>query len=218
MGGKERRGARKDRNKKLLTRIPTLGYYLIITDTQETEKNYFEGLHKTIPESLKNRLVIKVQRARTVDLVQKCKELVSREPQYRIPWIVLDRDQVEGFDDIIANAEKNDIKVGWSNPCIEIWFFAYFGAMPSYIESTTCCDKFEDKFQMVTGSTYEKSDTEIYSKLNQFGNEKKAMEIAGRKHKVQTDDGVHKPSEMGSTTTVYQLVREIREKIVNERG
>lgn len=123
MGSKERRGARKDRSRKLSTRVPTLGYYLIITDTQETEKNYFEGLRKTIPENLKNRLVIKVERARTIDLIQRCKELVSKEPQYRIPWIVLDRDQVEGFDEIIVNAEKNDIKVGWSNPCIEIWFF-----------------------------------------------------------------------------------------------
>ena len=219
MGGKERRGVRRDRNKKLSTRVPTLGYYLIITDTQETEKNYFEGLRKTIPENLKNRLVIKVERARTIDLIQRCKELVSKEPQYRIPWIVLDRDQVEGFDEIIVSAEKNDIKVGWSNPCIEIWFFAYFGAMPSYIESTTCCDKFEDKFQMVTGSTYEKADTEIYNKLNHFGNEEKAVEIADRKHKTQLGNGILKPSEMGSTTTVYQLIGEIREKIVNnERG
>ncbi len=90
MGDKERRGARKDRNKNFSTRVPILGYYLIITDTKETEKNYFEGLHKAIPENLKNKLVIKVEKARTIDLVQKCKELVSKEPQYRIPWIVLD--------------------------------------------------------------------------------------------------------------------------------
>lgn len=216
MGGKERRGERKDRNKKLSTRVPTLGYYLIITDTQETEKNYFEGLRKTIPENLKNRLVIKVERARTIELIQRCKELVSKEPQYRIPWIVLDRDQVEGFDEIIMNAEKNDIKVGWSNPCIEIWFFSYFGTMPSYIESATCCDKFKDKFQTITGNTYEKSDTEIYNKLNQFGNEEKAIEIANRKYQGQISNGVFKPSEMNSNSTLYQLVGEIREKIRGE--
>jgi len=164
-------------------------------------------------------LVIKVERARTVDLVQKCKELVSKEPQYRIPWIVLDRDQVEGFDEIIVSAEKNDINVGWSNPCIEIWFFAYFGVMPSYIESTTCCDKFKDKFKMATGSVYQKSDAEIYNKLNQFGDEKRALEIADQKHGTQVSNGILKPSDMGSTTTLYQLIGEIREKIVNnERG
>lgn len=97
--------------------------------------------------------------------------------------------------------------------------FSYFGTMPSYIESTTCCDKFKDKFQTITGSVYEKSDNEIYNKLNQSGSEEKAIEIAERKHKTQLSNGVLKPSEMSSTTTLYQLVGEIREKIVdNQRG
>ena len=34
MGSKERKGTRRDRSKKLSTRVPTLGYYLIVTDTQ----------------------------------------------------------------------------------------------------------------------------------------------------------------------------------------
>lgn len=213
MESKDRRGARKDRGKKLSTRVPILGYYLIVTDTQETEKNYFEGLRNTIPENLKDRLVIKVEKARTIDLVERCKELVSREPQYRIPWIVLDRDQVECFDDIITNAEKNDIHVGWSNPCIEIWFFTYFGTMPSYIESATCCEKFGDRYQAVTGSKYQKSDTEIYNKLNQYGDEENALEIAEQRQKTKLCDGILKPSEMYSATTLYQLVGEIRGKI-----
>lgn len=79
MSSKDRKGKRMDRSRTLSTRIPILGYYLIVTDTQETEKNYFEGLRNTIPENLKNRLVIKVEKARTVDLVARCKELVSVE-------------------------------------------------------------------------------------------------------------------------------------------
>lgn len=46
-GGKpsdSRAGKRRDRSKKVGARIPELGYYLIVTDTEETEKNYFEGL------------------------------------------------------------------------------------------------------------------------------------------------------------------------------
>jgi len=213
MSGKERRGKRMDRNKTLSTRIPTLGYYLIVTDTQETEKNYFEGLRNIIPENLKDRLVIKVEKARTVDLVARCKDLVSKDPQYRIPWIVLDRDQVEGFDSIIENAERNDISVGWSNPCIEIWFFAYFGIMPSYIDSVTCCEKFKDKYEAVTGGKYEKSNNEIYNKLNQYGNENKALEVAERKHNTHLNNGRVKPSEMCPNTTIYKLVGEIKSKI-----
>ena len=62
-GGKpsdRRSGKRKDRNQRVGTRVPELGYYLIVTDTKETEKNYFEGLRDSIPAELKDRLVIKL--------------------------------------------------------------------------------------------------------------------------------------------------------------
>ena len=39
---KERIGKRKER--KYNIRQEKLGYYVIVTDTAETEKNYFEGL------------------------------------------------------------------------------------------------------------------------------------------------------------------------------
>lgn len=51
-GGKPselRAGRRKDRNQRVGKRVPELGYYLIVTDTEETEKNYFEGLRDSIP-------------------------------------------------------------------------------------------------------------------------------------------------------------------------
>ena len=43
-----RAGKRKDRNARYATREPILGYYLIVTDTEETEKNYFEGAAPSI--------------------------------------------------------------------------------------------------------------------------------------------------------------------------
>lgn len=36
------------------------GAYLIITDAEKTEKNYFEGIKDSIPDSLKNDLQIKI--------------------------------------------------------------------------------------------------------------------------------------------------------------
>ena len=96
-GGKpsdRRAGKRKDRNKRVGTRVPELGYYLIVTDTEETEKNYFEGLRDSIPVEMKDRLVIKVEKAKTVELVERAVELTDAESQYRIPWIVFDRDQM----------------------------------------------------------------------------------------------------------------------------
>ena len=115
-----RAGKRRDRDKRVGTRIPELGYYLIVTDIKETEKNYFEGLRDSIPEKLKDHLVIKVEKAKTVELVKKALELTGQDSQYRIPWIVFDRDQVKDFDDIVQEAEKSQGGAGWSNPCFEI--------------------------------------------------------------------------------------------------
>lgn len=215
-GGKSssrRAGKRKDRNQRVGTRVPELGYYLIVTDTKETEKNYFEGIRDSIPKDLKDRLVIKVEKAKTVEMVERVREIVDKESQYRIPWIVFDRDQVKDFDGIIQMAEKSSIGVGWSNPCFEIWLYAYFGEMPAIQESYTCCGRFSEKFERSTGQKYFKNDKNIYWKLVQYGDEEKAIRIAERCYKKCVDDGKEKPSEMWPASTVQHLVKEIQEKI-----
>ena len=88
----KRAGKRKDRNKRFQVRTPILGYYLIVTDTEETEKNYFEGLKRSIPEEIRNRIVIRMEKAKTTyNLVERTRELCSAQAQQRIPWIVFDR-------------------------------------------------------------------------------------------------------------------------------
>lgn len=208
-----RAGKRKDRNNRVGTRIPELGYYLIVTDTEETEKNYFEGLRDSIPVELKDHLVIKVERAKTAELVKRAMELNDAESQYRIPWIVFDRDQVKDFDEIIRLAEGNDINAGWSNPCFEIWMFAYFGEMPAIKESYICCERFAEKFEKVTRQKYSKNDRDIYRKLVQHGDEEKAIQIAKRCYKKCMEDGKIKPSEMWPASIVQRLVEEIRRKV-----
>lgn len=207
-----RAGKRRDRNQRVGTRIPELGYYLIVTDTEETEKNYFEGLRDSIPAELKNRLVIRVEKAKTVELVHRAMELTDAESQYRIPWIVFDRDQVKDFDEIIWEAEKSGIHAGWSNPCFEIWMYAYFGEMPAIRESYTCCDRFSEKFEKLTGQKYQKKDRDIYRKLLQHGDEEKAIQIAKRCYKKCIKDGKEKPSEMWPASMVQGLVEEIQRK------
>lgn len=119
-----------------------MGYYLIVTDTEATERCFFTGLHQALPEDVKNKLVIKVVETKTRTMIHKCLELTAYDAQYRIPWIVFDRDRVQGFDEIIKEAEDNGIQVGWSNPFFEIWMYAYFGSMPAIRDSWTCCSEF----------------------------------------------------------------------------
>ncbi|MDD4029799.1 MAG: RloB family protein [Bacteroidales bacterium] len=209
----ERNGKRKTREELLRRRVPELGYYLIVTDTKETEKNYMNGLRDSIPERLRRKLVVKVSGTKTDKLVREAIEAASLQPQYREPWIIFDRDRVNNFDQIIQEAEQNGIKTGWSNPCIEIWFSAYLGKIPGYDNSVACCNGFAQKFPRITGREYDKSDTRIYSKLCEYGDEKKAIINANSKYREQNEKCNSKPSEMCPCTTVYRLVKEIKEKI-----
>lgn len=209
----DRSGKRKTREQLSNRRVPELGYYFIVTDTKETEQNYMLGLRDSIPKELQGKLVIKVCKTKTVALVSEALNMASLQPQYGETWIVFDRDRVKGFDQIISLATEKGIQVGWSNPCLEIWFGAYFGSMPSYSDSTSCCNGFSQRFTQITGQKYEKSDTAIYHKLYHHGNEKEAIDIADRKLAEHRRNCISKPSAMCPCTTVHVLVREITEKL-----
>lgn len=215
MSRTDRTGKRIPRSKRQQNRVPELGYYLIVTDTIGTEPSFFLGLKQDLPEEIQTKLIIKVFTSKTEKMIQECKELVHKNPQYCIPCIVFDRDRVVDFNNIIEKATEEDIIVGWSNPCFEIWLFAYFGSIPSIFESKTCCQKFSEKFNRVTGQEYVKSDEDIYLKLTQYGNEKKAIENMEQRHRQFIRDGYKIPSDMCPCSTVYKLIREIKEKADN---
>ena len=75
MPDNKRKGQRKPREQLLKRRVPELGYYFIITDTKETEQNYMFGLRDSIPKELQGKLVIKVSKTKTANLVNEAKSL-----------------------------------------------------------------------------------------------------------------------------------------------
>ncbi|MCD8073563.1 MAG: RloB family protein [Lachnospiraceae bacterium] len=213
MARKDRTGNRKSRDQRMEKRVPEMGYYLVVTDTEATERCYFTGLHDSLPENVKKKLVIKVIETKTKNLIQKCLEMTAYEAQYRIPWIVFDRDQVQNFDQIIGDAKKAGINVGWSNPCFEIWMYAYFGSMPVIQESWVCCSRFGELYKTRTGQDYSKSDADMYKRLCESGDEEKALKLAEDKYEQCIRDGKQLPSKMFPATIVHELVGEIKRKV-----
>ena len=212
MAKKDHLGNRSKRS-QLPKRKPDLGYYLIITDTEETEGNYMEGLKNTLPEELRGRLVIKViNDIKTNDLISECHEKAASLSQYCRPWIMFDRDEVPHFDKIIRDAEKAKISAAWSNPCLEAWFEAYFRDMTYCDTSERCWKQFAKLFKDKTGKDYKKSDKEIYNLLNLYGDEEKAIKRTCKKHQEQVRMG-SAPSAMNPCSTVYLLIDEIQRKI-----
>ena len=212
MARKDRTGNRTTREQRAVRRIPEMGYYLVVTDTEATERCYFTGLHKSLPSGIQNKLVIKVVETKTQNMIQRCMELTAYEAQYRIPWIVFDRDEVVDFDKIIKDAKKAGIHVGWSNPCFEIWMYAYFGSMPAIHESWSCCSRFGETYEKRTGQKYSKADEDMYRRLIENGDEEDALAIAQRKYEQCIKNGYTIPSQMCPCTMVYELVGEIKKK------
>lgn len=131
MGKKERVG--KIELREIGFRKPDLGYYYIVTDVVETEPNFFNGIRNNLPEKIKDRLVIKIKSSKTHDMVDTMLSEISKKTIIYDKWIIFDKDQVKDSDEIVARAKRNNINVGWSNPCIEILFLAYFGKISEFI-------------------------------------------------------------------------------------
>ena len=133
-----------------------------------------------------------IEDQRTQDLIKVCKEKAALNPQYAKLWIMFDRDEVKDFDDIINNANRQEINVAWSNCCLEVWFEAYFQNMTHCDTSEQCWKQFAKIFKKHTGKEYKKADTDIYNLLKTRGNE---------------------ASDMNPCSTVYLLVDEIQKTI-----
>ena len=56
MARSDRTGNRKMRNRQEVMRVPEMGYYLVVTDTETTERCYFEGLQDSLPGEVKQNL------------------------------------------------------------------------------------------------------------------------------------------------------------------
>lgn len=209
MASKNHLGNRNSRTSKI--RTPSLGYYLIVTDTKETEKNYFIGLRDSLPQDVKDKIVIKVIKTETNNLIEKARELSTKESQFQQIWIVFDRDLVVDFDSIIDNAKDRGMSVGWSNPCFEIWLHAYLGSMPNYPSSVKCVEGFSKAYEKVFKKEYCKNSETIYKDLNAVGSEEKAIELAYSKFE-QASKQTCAPSKMCPATTVQLLVNEIKIK------
>ena len=200
---------RSERKKVLLKS----GAYLIVTDTEKTEKYYFEGIKNIIPDSLKNDLQIKIYSNKALSkIIDFAAEQRNKDERFRDIWLVFDRDEIKNFDRLIEKAKESKMNVGWSNPCFEIWLMSYFQNPKNINDSQKCCETFEKIFKENTDKNYEKSEEKIYNILCKKGDENKAIQRAREKyHQVRKE--YSQPSKMIGCTTVYKLVEELKKKI-----
>lgn len=194
------------------TRSSKLEHYIILTDAEKTECNYINGLKENLSEELRDKIEIKViNKIRPQNIVNRAVEEKNKKNNFSNVWIIIDRDEVAKFDELLNNARKNDIKVAWSNPCIELWFSAYFGDMKYTDTSEKCIEKFEKLLEKVSKNKYKKNNQEIYGLLIKHGNEEEAIKLAKVKMREYFAENA-KASGYNPGSTVYKLVEAINGK------
>ncbi len=185
---------------------------LIVTDGEKTEANYFQGLRNSFPEPIRNKISIKIlAKLDTQELVERSLKEQREDPREREIWIVFDKDnRPDDFDRIISSAKKHGINIAWSNPCIEIFFHAYYGKRPKNTDAKQCISAFSIDFQKATKKEYLKNDKEIYDILCHSGDEKKAIEFSKKKLKQSINEAESKkPSSYCPGSTLHELVGKI---------
>lgn len=80
MGDNQRTGKREKRYQKKSSLSYRQNYYLIVTDTEKTERNYVEGLKDSLPEDSRSKIVIKYMNERTNSMVDRCLEAQRMDP------------------------------------------------------------------------------------------------------------------------------------------
>lgn len=101
MSKKEMTGINKPRAQRQMKRYE-LGNYRIVTDTDNSEKFFFEGLKKSLPPETRDKIEIVVsKKVRTKDLVDTAADIIEN---FKETWIVFDRDRVPDFDKLIQKA------------------------------------------------------------------------------------------------------------------
>jgi len=220
MISRRRKSAFGRKSMPLLSRTPhglkTKKLVLILTESRETEPNYFEALKNE--DSIKAGFKVNIKRTgdspdkvvrRAIELKEE-EELRDSEGifTYDQIWCVLDVEGPENLKSIteaIDLAQKNNIYLCLSNPCFEIWLLSHFVREGRYYRSAKAVEQRLNKsWRDHTGQEYDKSAPRIYDMISGLTDQaiQNAQWVREEHHKNRKN-----PLDCNSSTEVYRLVK-----------
>ncbi len=187
-------------------------YFLIVSEGEKTEPNYFKDLARQLPEKL-----VKVETEgvgmdpkNVVEAAIQFREKRKKEqplPEFDEVWAVFDKDDFpdKNFNAAIEKGKQQQIETAYSNEAFELWYVLHF----QYLDTAVNRQQYIQILKKHLG-TYEKNDPLMYTKLQQ--NEKSNETLAIK----WADDLYHKlndgnPAKDKPITKVHQLVRRLNE-------
>lgn len=200
---RSKRNGRLSRRQNVRDERPRI---LIVCEGKKTEPAYLKGFR--IPSV---NLEIVPAAAVHITVVNRALRILQEDSDYEQIWCVFDRDKHPGnpndvnqFNAALRLAANNSIRVAYSNDAFELWYLLHFG----YYDMRLTRADYMTKLQTLVPGGYKKNDPEMFRKIEDRMDD--AIRNAKRLYETgdNTDPANHDPS-----TTVYQLVEELRRYI-----
>ena len=176
--------------------VPARQRFLIVCEGEKTEPNYFECFR--VPG-----LVIEVQGLgmNTVSLVRQAIDLRKLD-DYDQAWCIFDKDDFpeKNFNDAIAIARRNGIRVAYSNQSFELWYVLHF----DYMHSAITRQGYMRILNVKLNKEYKKNSLSIYDELHDH----QATAISNAKTLFEENHS-SRPAKDDPSTTVHLLVEQL---------
>lgn len=192
--------------------------FLIISEGEKTEPNYFNGLAKHICNSCgQQNIEVKTpiidsrgEGKCTVSLVQAAAQVAARSHVlYKQIWILFDKDDFDDFDDAVELCDTYGYHAGWSNQSFEYWLLLHFDNLESALHRDVLFSKLNQVFKRnaICNQGYSKNDEQIFEHVVANGGLKNAVRNAKNVDK-KYDESIS-PSKRDPCTKVYKLIDEL---------
>ncbi len=214
----KKRKAKKLAERKAGDRELNTASFLIVSEGEQTEPNYFNGLAKHINDTYgKQKIDVKTpiiypqgEGKCTVSLVQAAAQVAARSHVlYKQIWILFDKDDFEDFDDAVNLCDTYGYHAGWSNQSFEYWLLLHFENLESALHRDVLFGKLNQIFNRygICDRGYNKNDKDIFEHVIANGGLKNAVRNA-RSIDIKYDKAIP-PSKRDPCTKVYKLIDEL---------
>lgn len=190
-------------------------FIYIFTEGKKTEPIYFNFKKSQIRKN-NIKIEIKGKGKNTISLVDSVLKFIKRErinPKIDECWVVFDKDDCkENFNLAIESAEKNDLKVAYSNEAFELWFLLHFVLIESTIKREDYNQKITENYKKLTNDNkykYDKKSDKCIQSLITLIRNKEIFAIKNAKKLLNQYKNEKSYLKKNPSTTIHILVERI---------
>jgi hypothetical protein len=179
---------------------------LIVCEGQKTEPQYFKSF--PVNKEIVEVMIPDTGGYNTDSLVKKAIELMEEDKkqnkEYNQVWCVFDRDYfpAQNFNNAFILAERNQIRIAYSNEAFEVWYLLHF----HYYQDACPRKEYEKRLTELLKKDYRKNDPKMYTLLE--SKQKEAIRNAQnllKFHKEHSHDRENHPEKDNPSTTVFKF-------------